>query len=131
MWRRSFRSFCHAPRAANAYRGAYPAEPLADGDFDVAVKVYLDADRPVFESDCKGQLVRRRPDYRDGGGRDRAGPLFTAASGSPSGGRTALERKPSARSPSPRISNHEAPRRLRTVAVVTGDDTDPDYINGR
>ena len=29
------------------YRGAYPTEPLADGDFDVAVKVYIDADRPA------------------------------------------------------------------------------------
>ena len=47
--------------------GARTRPSLADGDFDVAVKVYLDADRPASlqKATLQGQLVRRRPVKND------------------------------------------------------------------
>jgi len=114
------------------YRGAYPTEPLADGDFDVAVKVYIDADRPVllkvtargnWSADASTTTVAVAPGetalaldlptasnvdlWRPNGLGARAFyEVSVDADGITTGRRVAF----------------------RTVAVVTGNDTDPDYV---
>ena len=114
------------------YRGAYPTEPLADGDFDVAVKVYLDADRPVllkvtargnWSADASTTTVAVAP------GETALALSLQRASGvalwrpNGLGARTFYEVSVAA-------NNIKTKRRVafRTVAVVTGDDTDPAYV---
>ena len=62
MWRRVVLEFlsrtsCRELRIGARTRRSHSMDGV---DFDVAVKVHLDADRPASASDCKGQLVRRR-----------------------------------------------------------------------
>ena len=114
------------------YRGAYPTEPLADGDFDVAVKVYIDADRPAslqvtakgnWSADASTTTVAVAP------GETALSLSLQRASGvalwrpNGLGARAFYEVAVAA-------NNIKTKRRVafRTVAVVTGDDTDPDYI---
>ena len=114
------------------YRGAYPTEPLADGDFDVAVKLHIDADRPASL-----QVTAR--------GNWSADASTTTVAVAP--GETALALDlPSAQNValwrpnglgarafyevSVDANSITTTRRVafRTLAVVTGNDTDPDYI---
>ncbi len=114
------------------YRGAYPTEPLADGDFDVAVKVYIDADRPVLLK------VTARGNWSA----DATKMIFDIAAGEtalaldlPTAYKVDLWRPNGlgARAfyeVSVDTNSITTKRRVafRAVAVVTGDDTDPDYI---
>ncbi len=117
------------------YRGAYPTEPLADGAaafFDVAVKLHIDADRPAsLQVTATGNWSA-----------DATKMIFDIAAGE-SALALSLQRASNVALWRPNGLGARAfyevavetnsivtTRRVafRTVAVVTGNDTDPDYI---
>ena len=132
-WRRVFPEFlsrtsCRELRIEARTRRSH----CADGDFDVAVKVYIDADRPAslkvtakgnWSADATTTTVAVAP------GETALALSLQRASGvalwrpNGLGARAFYEVSVAA-------NNVITKRRVafRTVAVVTGDDTDPDYI---
>ena len=116
------------------YRGAYPTEPLIDGAaaFDVAVKVYIDADRPAsLQVTATGNWSA-----------DATTMIFDIAAGETALA-LSLQRASNVALWRPNGLGARAfyevsvdadgittKRRVafRTAAIVTGDDTDPDYI---
>jgi beta-galactosidase/beta-glucuronidase len=114
------------------YRGAYPTEPLADGDFDVAVKLHIDADRPASL-----QVTARGNWSAD------ASTITVAVAPGETALALSLQRASNVALWRPNglgarafyevsvdTNSITTKRRVafRTVAVVTGDDTDPAYV---